>query len=111
MTSEELDQLWDFGLPDVSEARFREVLTDTGNDLNTRVEVLTQIARARGLQGAFDEGHLTLNEAERAISELSNPPQVVEVRIALERRRLFNSSGEPERAISFLSHAWDRALA
>src|SRR6266545_7528246 len=43
-----IDTLWDFDDPAASEHRFRERLASTAGD--ERLEVLTQLARAQGLQ-------------------------------------------------------------
>jgi len=94
--------LWDFDDPEGSEQRFREAAADaTGAD---RLVLLTQVARALGLQDRFTEAHDTLDQV------LSGPPTVagpdeaptvdseVSTRVALERGRLFRSAGRPEEA-------------
>ena len=50
-------ELWDFDDPAASEHRFREAAV--GSD---RAVMLTQVARALGLQEAYDAGHALLDE-------------------------------------------------
>lgn len=83
-----IDSLWDFNDPESSEQRFLAALTSE-EDLGLRAELLTQVARARGLQRRFDEAHETLDEALAAIE----PGTRAEVRYMLERGRVINSSG------------------
>lgn len=82
-------QLWDFDDPAGSEQRFRQALaTAEGSD---RLVLLTQVARALGLQERYDEGHAVLDQL--AVDD----PEVV-TRTALERGRLLRSSGDAEAA-------------
>ncbi|HSK32536.1 MAG TPA: tetratricopeptide repeat protein [Propionicimonas sp.] len=81
--------LWNFDDPVASEERFREAAEGAaGAD---RLVLLTQVARALGLQDRFAEGHATLDG-------LTTDAPEVEIRIALERGRLFRSAGEPGQA-------------
>lgn len=61
----DLSLLWDFGDPVTSESRFRGVLDtpEAQADPAFRVEVLTQIARALGLQSKLEEARSVLDEA------------------------------------------------
>jgi tetratricopeptide (TPR) repeat protein len=95
MSPEEIDQLWDYQHPDTSESRFRALLSDPSLEPSSRAEILTQIARAQGLQGNFDTGHHTLDEAE---SLLLPGASRFRARSLLERGRLHNSAGAPETA-------------
>ena len=52
--------LWDFDDPEVSERRFREAAAAT-DDAEERRLLDTQIARALGLQGRFDEANRALD--------------------------------------------------
>jgi tetratricopeptide (TPR) repeat protein len=82
-------ELWDFDDPAGSEQRFRQAVdTAEGSD---RLVLLTQVARALGLQERYAEGHAVLDQL--AVDD----PEVV-TRTALERGRLFRSSGDPEAA-------------
>lgn len=101
---ENIDRLWDYSNPAESETRFRELLTSTEGAKNaeTRVEILTQIARAQGLQRNFDDAHATLGEAELLLSE---DMSVGKIRIALERGRVRNSSGDAPGSRVFFEQA------
>jgi tetratricopeptide (TPR) repeat protein len=81
--------LWDFDDPAGSERRFRGA-ADIAEGAD-RLVLLTQVARALGLQERYDAGHallddLTLNDDE------------VAARVSLERGRLLRSAGDPEAA-------------
>lgn len=81
--------MWDFDDPAGSEARFREAAAAaTGTD---RGVMLTQVARALGLQERYDEAHGVLDGL--AVEH----PELV-VRVGLERGRLLRSAGHPEAA-------------
>jgi tetratricopeptide (TPR) repeat protein len=96
----EIDKLWNFADPAASERRFREaIVTAYGMEWD---ELRTQLARALGLQGRFDEGHAELDAIESASGRVA-------VRVALERGRLFNSAGDTERAVAQFSRAADLA--
>jgi tetratricopeptide (TPR) repeat protein len=100
----EFDKLWDYSDPAKSEERFRELLTETQG--SSRVELLTQVARAEGLQDKFDAAHTTLNEAE---SLLDTAHGIARVRLLLERGRVFNSSKKPDQAAPLFMAAWELA--
>jgi hypothetical protein len=61
------DELWDYNQPGESEARFRQALAEQAPGSPLYVEILTQIARAQGLQRNFDAAHQTLDEAQRLL--------------------------------------------
>jgi tetratricopeptide (TPR) repeat protein len=91
MTVHDVTSLWDFDDPAGSEARFREAAE--ASDGAERGVLLTQVARALGLQDRFDEAHALLDEiAPGASAE-------VDARVMLERGRLLNSSGDPAAAL------------
>ena len=92
----DLESVWNWDDPAASEKKFRE--------LPSSPEVQTQIARAQGLQGKFDEAHKTLDGVD-------TNSQVVEVRYLLERGRVFNSSGKPDKARPVFLAAWEKAQA
>lgn len=95
-----LDSLWDFDDAAASEARFRGRLASVGGD--ERLETLSQLARAQGLQGKFDDAHATLDEVERSIAAAG--PRV-RTRYLLERGRVLRSGGRPQDAIPIFSEA------
>ena len=81
--------LWSFDDPRGSEQRFRAEAENA--DPDDRLVLMTQVARALGLQEKYDEGHAVLDD-------LSPTGDEVAVRIALERGRLFRSGGDPDQA-------------
>ncbi|MHC5796856.1 hypothetical protein ACVXZ4_11920 [Lacisediminihabitans sp. FW035] len=94
-----LDELWVFDDPALSEERFRVELEQGGPwDDTERAELITQLARAIGLQGRFDE-------AAALLIELGEQAPVVGVRVLLESGRLMNSSGHPDAAIGLFRQA------
>jgi len=82
--------LWDFDDPAGSEQRLRAV-AEAATDTDDRDLLLTQVARALGLQGRYDDGHALLDDQPGGHPE-------VQARVPLERGRLFRSAGDPERA-------------
>ena len=103
-----LDAAWNFDRPAESEARFRRELAALPQDSAAALELTTQIARAQGLQRRFAAAHTTLDGVE---PKLDRRPERVRVRYLLERGRTFNSSGQPQRAVSLFREALDRARA
>ncbi|MCW2749456.1 MAG: hypothetical protein JWR83_566 [Aeromicrobium sp.] len=91
---EALDALWDFGAPAESEMRFRTAAESTTEP----DELMTQVARALGLQDRFDEAHAVLDS-------IDTDTAVVRTRVALERGRLHRSAGEAEGSVPFFELA------
>ena len=106
----DFDALWDFSDPAATEAKFREFLSDAenGGDRDDHAQLLTQIARAQGLQRRFDDAHATLDQAREMIGEERGAARV---RYLLERGRVWNSSGEREKARPLFVDAWEAARA
>ena len=102
----DFDTLWDYSQPDHTEIRFREILLQIPEDDPALLELLTQIARAQGLQRKFDKAHQTLDQVERRLGGVASRPQI---RFLLERGRVLNSSGDPEQARPFFELALDLA--
>ena len=100
----DFDSWWDYDHPDLSEARFRSLLPELPFDSPIRLELLTQIARAQGLQRLFDDAHKTLDEVEARLPAGSTR---ILARYLLERGRIFNSSKKPDNARPL----FERALA
>jgi tetratricopeptide (TPR) repeat protein len=94
--------LWDFEDAEGSERRFREAAADATRA--DRLVLLTQVARALGLQGRFAEAHDTLDQVlaePNTVAEPDEAPTVdaeVSIRVAIERGRLFRSAGRPDEA-------------
>ena len=103
-----LDRWWNFEQPAASEARFRAELARLSGESSARIDLLTQIARAQGLQRRFDAAHATLDQVEASLA--GHAPRV-SVRYLLERGRVFNSSRQPERATPLFHAALDQARA
>jgi tetratricopeptide (TPR) repeat protein len=102
----DFDALWDYSHPDQTEARFCEILLQFPEDDPAFLELLTQIARAQGLQHKFDHAHQTLDQVERRLGEVASRQRV---RYLLERGRVFNSSGNVEEARPLFEQALDLA--
>lgn len=100
--SEAIDQLWNYDDPAASEARFRAEAAKADPLSRQALELQTQIARAQGLQRAFDAAHRTLDAVEE---KLDGAAIRVRVRYLLERGRVLNSSGSPERAVPLFTDA------
>ncbi len=96
-----LDELWDFGDPVASERRFFEA-QDSEPDEARSAELLTQEARAVGLQGRYEEAWDLLESVEIFNS-------AVEVRVLLEQGRVRNSSGRPADAVPLFEEAAKKA--
>src|SRR6185503_1528392 len=102
----DFDALWDYSHPDQTEAKFRETLLHIPEDAPAFLELLTQIARAQGLQHKFEKSHQTLDQVERRLGDAASR---VKVRYLLERGRILNSSGHPDKAHAFFEQALDFA--
>jgi len=103
--TDRLRPLWDFDDLDASEQRFRTRLDAETTDAG-RAEVMTQIARVEALRGDFDKCLELLDEAE----PLAGDDPVANIRLELERGRMFRSSGDPEAAYPLFQDAFARAL-
>ena len=100
-----LRPLWDFDDLDATEKRMREQLEGETSAAG-RAEVLTQLARVRGLRGDFVTGDALLDEV--AATEGRTP--VVSARLDLERGRLRRSDGDPSAARPLFESAFEQAL-
>jgi tetratricopeptide (TPR) repeat protein len=92
-----LDALWNFENPVASEAALRRVAERVADPVE-HAELQTQIARALGLQGRFDE-------AERMLARIPKHDPIVLTRIELERGRLLSSHGDPDAALPHFRRA------
>lgn len=89
--------LWDFDDPAGSEQRIRAA-ADLAEGAE-RLVLLTQVARALGLQERYEEGHTLLDG-------LAVPDDAeVAARISLERGRLLRSSGDVEASVAHFDAA------
>jgi tetratricopeptide (TPR) repeat protein len=100
----DFDSLWNYDDPAGTEAKFRELLprARAAADSGYRAELLTQIARAQGLQQKFTEANATLDQADALIQP---EMKTARVRSLLERGRSLNSSGKPEESIQYFKDA------
>ena len=105
--ADRLRELWDFHDLESTEGRFQECL-EAETDTESRAEILTQLARVRGLRGEFDEGELLLVEAG-ALADAEGSGSA-RVRIDLERGRLRRSSGDPGAALPLFESAFQAAV-
>jgi tetratricopeptide (TPR) repeat protein len=104
----DLDALWDFGQPAVSEERFREALTTASGD--DALVLRTQLARAIGLQRRFEECAEELAVVELAITGAEGvAAPIVSTYLELERGRQLRSAGHPEEAKPHFLAALDLA--
>jgi tetratricopeptide (TPR) repeat protein len=108
----DLDKLWNYGKPLESEQRFREVLprAEAAGARDYALELRTQIARALGLQGRFEEAHAELDSVEKALGPGDGTP-AVRIRLLLERGRALNSSKQPDKARPLFLKAWELGVA
>jgi tetratricopeptide (TPR) repeat protein len=99
----DFDKLWNYNDPAATERVFRELLpaAEQSGDVSYHAQLLTQIARAQGLQERFDEAMATLNQVAAMTRD---DMTLVQVRELLERGRVLNSRGDPATAMrSFMS--------
>src|SRR5712692_1437466 len=105
----DFDSLWDYEHPGATERKFRELLPVALDslDLSYLSQLLTQVARAEGLQRKFQEAHKTLDRVQKALDKTDDKTRV---RYLLERGRVYNSSRKPEEARPLFQEALDLAL-
>jgi len=99
-----LRPLWDFEDLDLSERRLNDQLDKESSDAG-RAEVLTQLARVRGLREKFADGDRLIDQAQA----LSDGSAAIEARIQLERGRLRNSEGDAVAALPMFEAAFEIA--
>lgn len=97
------DDWWDYRDPAATEMRFRELLERAPPDVDYRLQLVTQLARAVGLQGRTEES-LALLDSVRA--ELDESSAETRVRWLLEQGRTLNSSGQRDAARPLFEDAW-----
>lgn len=106
----DFDALWNYDDPAASEQRFRELLprAEQGGDRSYHAQLLTQIARAQGLQRHFADAQSTLDAAQALIAPVHGTART---RYLLERGRMFNSSKQVAEARLLFLEAWELARA
>ncbi len=95
---------WDFSDPASSQARFAALLYDAAGD--ERLEILTQIARAKGLAGDFAGARAVLAEVAE---QLETAAARARIRYELESGRVENSSGDPAASVVHFEQALELA--
>jgi tetratricopeptide (TPR) repeat protein len=105
----DFDAMWDYDNPDTTEARFTELvpLAEESGDRSYLAQLMTQIARARGLQMKFNDAHRTLDGVE---AMLTDDLVVARIRYLLERGRVYNSAGRADSAKPLFLEAWEMGL-
>jgi tetratricopeptide (TPR) repeat protein len=99
-----IDELWDYENPAASESRFRGAVGDASTMSEQNI-LMTQVARALGLQGKYAEGLETLGS-------IRNGEDVeVATRTRLERGRILNTRGDRDEARLEFQAALDRATS
>jgi tetratricopeptide (TPR) repeat protein len=93
ITQELLDELWDWGDPAGSERRFAAEAASPAHTDAERAELVTQQARALGLQERFGAGRALL----ASLGQAADP--AVWTRVKLEAGRLLNSAGNAAEAV------------
>lgn len=102
----EIEALWEYSDPAVSESRFRGALERTTGD--AALELMTQVARTYSLRKRFDEAHRVLDQVHVQLKSAGVGPRV---RYLLERGRTFNSAGDRDKARKLFEHAFEQAQA
>jgi len=82
--------MWDFDNPKVSQEKFEMLAQSADNEFDKAI-LVTQVARALGLQGQYEQGLEILE------SIISNSPEV-QAFIHIETGRILRSSGKPDKA-------------
>jgi Leucine-rich repeat (LRR) protein len=106
----DFDTLWDYQHPEQSGQIFLKLLSETEQqkDSSYRLQLLTQIARAQGLQRHFTQANETL---DRIAAQLTPDLVLAHIRYLLERGRVLNSSGHSNKAATWFQQAWELARA
>lgn len=108
ISQSELDSLWDFNDLEVSAERFRTAADDPDLSPVIKAELLTQVARALGGMGEREQALVVLDRAHAALTE---PSDVVDARIALERARVNIAGKRNAEAVAELLTAVRKASA
>lgn len=102
---EKILDTWDYSDPKTTESEFSKMLEtlDAESQKDQYLEIITQIARAKGLQMEFVDGHELLDKCKFDFLESSGIPKI---RYHLERGRLYNSDNDTELARKEFEVAW-----
>ncbi len=106
----DFDAWWDYDDAAATERRLRGLLprAEQRGAADYLAQLLTQIARAQGLQRQFAAAQAMLDRAEGLLA-----PELAQARVRylLERGRVFNSAGEPALAAPLFQAAFELAQA
>lgn len=100
----DLDALWDFARPAVSEQRLRQALAAASGD--DALVLRTQVARTFSLRRDFDAAHRELDAIEPLLATAGPAPRV---HALLERGRTLRSADRPAEALPLFGRAFDLA--
>ena len=100
----DLDALWDFARPDLTEQRLRDALAAARGD--DALVLRTQIARTFSLRRQFDAAHRELDALDPLLADAGAAPRV---HAWLERGRTLRSAGRAAEAEPLFQRAFDLA--
>jgi len=102
---ENFDDVWGLGYPVEIEKKFRELLpqAEALADKSIYLQMLSQIALAQALQQNFDEAHKTLDDAQKMLTLAYN---LAQVRVLLERGRVFQQAGKIPNARDYFEQSY-----
>ena len=106
----DIDELWDFGDPAATEAKFMALRQHLGamKDHAKLMELDTQLARVQGLQGRFAHALMTLETVQERLEPGETRPAI---RHDMEMGRVLRSSGNPIGARDYFERAAQAAKA
>lgn len=110
LTQPDFDKFWNYSDPGATEAIFQNIYNEQKGTASSAylAQLLSQLARAKGLQGNFEDGFNTIKLAE----EFCKKDDILSsIRILLEKGRLYNSSGEKADSREFFWEAKELAIA
>src|SRR4051812_19218920 len=104
-------EAWDFGDPQLSRLRFLSMIDAVAPGSPKALVYRTQVARAHGLAGEFDEAGALLDAAMTRVEDLAAGCRLdhVRARIAIERGRVLHSSGAAAQAMPYFDQAYELA--
>ena len=112
-TTPELTELWKHDDPAASQNSFMELMpaAEAAADNAYTVGLLSQIARAQGLQRNYEAANASLDRAKKLLD--SGEPQLMQAALVsylLERGRIYRASGYEDRAEDYFLEAYEMAL-
>ncbi len=110
-TEELILQTWDFSDPKASHDAFKAHAERVGTSSLPGMALLTQAARALGLQGYFSGAAASLDQIETEVSSFTDTSyrQHAQARLAIERGRVLTSAGDPSQARPYFEAALGHA--